>query len=102
MLYQRLYRHGRRLGVPMWSGNTPYEFATSLAERVSDLAKDRRWGGALIPAVHEVRWLTDLYVRTCYSPHHPDIADQVQAIKTWQRLHRRLWLARVWRLSEKN
>lgn len=102
ILYRRLYRHGRRLGVPMGSGNTPYEFATSLAERVSDLAKDRRWGGALIPAVHEVRWLAGLYVRTCYSPHHPDIADQVQAIKTWQRLHRRLWLARVWRLSEKN
>jgi transglutaminase-like putative cysteine protease len=102
MLYQRLYRHGRRLGVPTWSGDTPYEFAASLAGRVSDLAKDRRWGGTLIPAVREVRWLTDLYVRTCYSPHHPDIADQVQAIKTWQCLHRRLWLARVWRLSEKN
>jgi transglutaminase-like putative cysteine protease len=102
MLYRRLYRHGRWLGAPMWSGDTPYEFAASLAARVSELAKDRGWGGMLIPAVHEVRWLTDLYVRTCYSPHHPDIADQVQAIKTWQRLQRRLWLARVWRLSQKN
>jgi transglutaminase-like putative cysteine protease len=101
MLYQRLYRHGRGLGVPMWSGDTPYEFAASLAGRVSDLAKGRRWGGRLIPAVHEVRWLTDLYVRTCYSPHHPDSTDQMQAIKTWQRLYRRLWLARVWRLSQK-
>lgn len=101
MLYQRLCRHGRGLGVPMWSGDTPYEFAASLAGRVSDLAKGRRWGGTLIPAAHEVRWLTDLYVRTCYSPHHPDITDQMQAIKTWQRLYRRLWLARVWRLSQK-
>jgi transglutaminase-like putative cysteine protease len=101
VLYQRLCRHGRGLGVPMWSGDTPYEFAASLAGRVSDLAKGRRWGGTLIPAVHEVRWLTDLYVRTCYSPHHPDITDQMQAIRTWQRLYRRLWLARVWRLSQK-
>jgi transglutaminase-like putative cysteine protease len=95
-LYQRLYRHGQRLAVPVQAGDTPYEFAASLARRVADLAQARRWGPVLAPAAQEASWLTDLCVQALYSPHPPDAADQVQAIQAWRRLRWRLWLAWLW------
>jgi len=102
MLYQRLYRHGRRLAVPVRAGDTPYELAASLAGRVADLAQERHWDAVFGPAAQELCWLTDLYVRGIYSPHLPDAAVQAQAIQTWQRLHRRLWLAWVWQKGWKS
>jgi transglutaminase-like putative cysteine protease len=93
-LYQRLQHHGQRLAVPTWAGDTPYEFAVSLSERFNTLAQEKRWQTALAPANQELRWLTNLYVRTTYSAHRPHSAEQAQAIQTWQRLRKRLWL--VW------
>jgi transglutaminase-like putative cysteine protease len=93
LLYERLRRHGRRLAVPGWQGETPYEFVEALIGQVERLAQQKRWRVLLVPVSREVRWLADLYVRTSYSPHPPDAADQNRAIQTWQRLRRRLWLA---------
>jgi transglutaminase-like putative cysteine protease len=95
-LYQRLLRHGRRLAVPALVGDTPYEFAAGLAGEVAELARERRWGAALAATPQEVRRLTDLYVRGLYSPHDPNVAEQAQAIKAWQRLRWPLWLAWLW------
>ncbi len=100
-LYQRLYRHGRRLVVPTQVGDTPYEFEAGLTERVTALAQDRRWGETLAVADQEVRWLTDLYVQGLYSPHKPDAADRSQALKRWQQLRRKLWLAWIWHRTQK-
>jgi transglutaminase-like putative cysteine protease len=102
VLYQRLYRHGRRLTVPVQAGDTPHEFAASLAGRVADLAQGRRWGMVFAPAARELWWLTDLYVRELYSPYLPDAADRAQAIQTWQRLRRRLWLMWMWQKRQKS
>jgi transglutaminase-like putative cysteine protease len=93
LLYERLQNHGRRLAVPTWRGDTPYEYTESLTARVEALGQGRRWGALLRPATQEVRWLADLYVRTSYSPRPPDSSEQGQAIQTWQRLQQRLWLA---------
>lgn len=93
ILYGRLYRHGRRLVVPMRPGDTPYEFAVSLAERVARMPGEGRWSAMLAPAAQEARWLAALYVRTCYGPHSLSITDRGQALHTWRRLRRRLWLA---------
>ncbi len=93
-LYQRLRRHGQRLAVPTWTGDTPYEFAASLAERVNTLAQEKRWGMVLAPAHQEVHRLTHLYVRASYSAHRLSPTEQTQAIQTWRCLRRRLWL--VW------
>jgi transglutaminase-like putative cysteine protease len=100
-LYERLRRHGRRLAVPGRPGDTPYEFAASFIKHMADLAHDGRWGRMLTPAAQEVRWLTDLCVRSFYSPYPPGVTDQVQAIQTWQRLRRRLWLVGVWRTERR-
>ena len=96
LLYQRLYRQGRGVGVPTQAGDTPHEFGESLVEHLATLAKGKRWSAALIPAIGEAYWLTDLYVRTVYSPHSPEPSTQVRSIQTWERLRWRLWLARLW------
>jgi hypothetical protein len=95
-IYQRLVRHGRRLRVPTQAGDTPHEFATSMLERTAELARERRWNGAMIPVIQEVRWLTSLHVQTTYSPRSPDRSTQARAIQTWRQLRWRLWLAWVW------
>lgn len=96
-LYWRLYRHGRRLSVPTKPGGTPYEYITSLAGCVRELAATGTWAIVVTPLAQEARWLASLYVRTCYGRYYPDAADQRQAIRTWRRLHLRLWLALVYR-----
>jgi transglutaminase-like putative cysteine protease len=95
-LYQRLHRHGRRLALPAQAGDTPYEFAQRLTERVSELARGRhrRLQPVLAPIDEEVRRLTNLYVRTFYSPHEPSNAERTEAVQTYHQLRRRLWL--VW------
>lgn len=92
-LYGRLQRHGRRLAAPTWRGETPYEFNESLTTRIETLARGKRWAMLLNPTARELRWLTDLYVRASYSSHPPNTDDRSQAIRIWQRLQPRLWLA---------
>jgi transglutaminase-like putative cysteine protease len=92
-LYRRLLRYGRRLAVPIWAGETPYEFNDLLVGRVVEQANRWRWGRWLKPAVQETHWLTDLYVRLVYSTHPPDLDNQTHAIQVWWRLRWRLWLA---------
>ena len=98
-LYRRIYRHARWLGAFSRQGDTPYEFAASLMTRVGDLAGMPGWGTLLISSPTEIGWLTDLCVRALYSPDRPEAAEQVQAIHTWRRLRRRLWLARLFVLA---
>jgi transglutaminase-like putative cysteine protease len=103
LLYKRLYRHARRLAVPVEAGDTPYEFAEELTQRVSELARDRRLGTVSTDIDREVHWLTGLFVRGLYSQDRPLTADRSQAIRTWQRLRRKLWLAWIWhRTNYKN
>jgi hypothetical protein len=95
-LHRRLQRHGRRLAVPMREGDTPYEFATSFAEHLANLARDKYWWDiALAPAVQEAQRLVSLYVQASYTPRPPNSDDQRQAIQTWRWLRRRLWMAWV-------
>ncbi|GAB4547826.1 MAG: transglutaminaseTgpA domain-containing protein [Anaerolineae bacterium] len=93
VLYARLHSYGRRLAVPVRPGTTPYEFLASFTQRIAGVAHRRAWRAVLSPTTQQVRWLIDLYVRTCYAPQSPDISDQRRAIQTWRHLHGRLWLA---------
>jgi transglutaminase-like putative cysteine protease len=92
-LLRRLYRHGRWLGVLSRRGDTLHEFAAALVMRVKDLAEMRSWGAVLVSVPAEIDWLTDLCVRFLYSSHQPGVGEQAQAVRTWRRLRRRLWLA---------
>lgn len=93
-LYWRLQRQAhRRLSLPEWAGQTPYEFATALSVYIERLASESRWQTLLAPTPREVRSLTELYVQTSYSKRSPSDTDHRDAIKIWKRLRWRLWLA---------
>ncbi len=95
-IYARLYRHGRRLTVPLRRGDTPYELGMSLSLRVDELAQDCPWGTAFSSVTQDIRWLIDIYVRASFSLHRPGAAERIQTLAVWQRLDRRLWLAWLW------
>ncbi|MEW5959282.1 MAG: transglutaminase domain-containing protein [Chloroflexota bacterium] len=100
-LYRRLRRYGPRLEIPDRAGDTPYEFAAALTARLAGLAPTGRLAALLAPATPEVRRLTGLYVQTLFSPHPLTRAAQLEAIRTWQRLRRRFWIAWVYRLLKR-
>jgi transglutaminase-like putative cysteine protease len=94
-LYRLLRLYGRRLGVPMLDGDTPYEFAAAFGKHAA-AAGPEVFSGAVQPAVvEEASDLVDLYVRAVYAPHSPHAADRDRGIRTWRRLRRRLWAARL-------
>jgi hypothetical protein len=98
-LYRRLVRSGRRLALPPRVGDTPYEYAVSLSERLTALGGDRKKDHTH-PAIHEVHTLTKLYAWAVYSPRALTVGDQVRALALWRNLRRRLFLAglqRFWR-----
>jgi hypothetical protein len=95
-LYQRLYRHGRRLADPVTAGSTLHEFEDALVKRVIELTRERRWGDSPASISQKTRQLTDLYVQGLYSLHAPSADEQTQAIQTWRQLHRQLWIAWLW------
>lgn len=93
-VYERFHRQGRRLTTtPL--GDTPYEFARQVSERIHNLAETSYWRGLLQPASDEVDTLTSLYVRTEYSPHQPNTEDKARVLDAWRRLRGRLWLVRL-------
>jgi transglutaminase-like putative cysteine protease len=95
MLYRRLYHNGRKLAHPTNRGDTPYEFAASLKDTISNTAESNRWGDSLTPASQEIHHLTDIYSRSIYSTHTPIDNDRNRAIQTWYRLRWRLFWARL-------
>ncbi len=94
-IFRRLCSNGQYLAVPSKLGDTPYEFATSFALRISNFTYTRRFTGVISPAAKEIRLLTEWYALSAYSPHPPDADSQTQAILTWRQLRWRLWLARL-------
>jgi hypothetical protein len=94
-LYRRLYRHARWLGAGSREGDTPHEFATTLALRLKELARGHRGGQRLLSAPDEIRWLAELCARTLYSRRAPGASEQSEALQRWGRLRRRLVLARL-------
>ena len=96
-LYGRLWRYGRRLVIPIQSGDTPYEFAVSLLKWMIDRMPGMRQGGGTAFAIQDARLLVRLYVRSSYSSCPLDNSDRARAVHAWGRLRRWLWLAWVGR-----
>ncbi|MCL5996683.1 MAG: DUF3488 and transglutaminase-like domain-containing protein, partial [Chloroflexi bacterium] len=98
-LYERVHGLGKRLAVPMRAGDTPFEYAQSLQQRVRQLAPDQQRRTIVDASTRELSQLTELYVRTSYSPYMPDDIDRWQALQLWQRLRLRLWLVWLWQAA---
>lgn len=89
-LYRRLRHQCRRLAVPVREGDTPYEFAASLAGWAETRAQSRAKN--LVPGACR---LIDLYVQGLYTPRGLGAAERAEAIRIWGHLWWRLWAARV-------
>jgi hypothetical protein len=94
ILFQRLYRYGRRLDAPGPAGETPSQFAAALQTRLRAAAASRL--GWLLPGrlVDSIGALSDLYNQAIYSPRPPGEQERRQALRAWRQLGWRLWLAR--------
>lgn len=86
LIYRRLYRRGRRLGVSMSKGGTPNEFAARLSARLRQLFRLAALQSAMEA---DLRRLADLYTRSLYAPRPPNRREQREAIRLWLRLRRR-------------
>ena len=98
LLYRRLYAQGRKLTVRVRASDTPHEYSSALARRITDLAPTRARAAVTQTAARDLDRLTELYVRSSYSPYQPDAIDRHLAMQSWQRIRLRLWLAWLWRL----
>jgi hypothetical protein len=94
-IYHRLYRQGRRWGVDADSARTPHEFAAALSVRLEKLAKNERLASTIAALLTDLDWLTSLYTRLLFSPHPPTRDEHYRAVRTWKRLHQKLWRLRV-------
>ncbi|MCJ7585821.1 MAG: transglutaminase domain-containing protein, partial [Anaerolineales bacterium] len=95
IIYHRLYHQGRRWGVDADSARTPHEFAAALSVRLEKLAKNERLASTIAALLTDLDWLTELYARLLFGPHPLTLADHRQAVRTWKRLHQKLWRLRV-------
>ncbi len=101
-LYRRLEAHARRLRARVRQGDTPDEFAESVARRVKEISEEHGFTGVEVvePAADEAREVVSLYVQTWYSPDQGISPEQRRgAAWLWWRLRWRLWLAWLWRRS---
>jgi transglutaminase-like putative cysteine protease len=95
--YNRLLRWGRRLRHPLRDGQTPSEYAGSLADVVRARAEAARWqrarqaGGE---APEQIEQLADAFAEAQYSPHRSDEHRRWQIRTLWSRL--RQHLATLW------
>jgi transglutaminase-like putative cysteine protease len=97
-VYRRLYLQGqifKRTAGVVKQGDTPYEFAASLESHLINLPF-RQWQIKLMaPAGQEIETLANLYAFASYSPRPVEKEDADLAIRLWEALRLRLWLARV-------
>ncbi|MBN2005319.1 MAG: transglutaminase domain-containing protein [Anaerolineae bacterium] len=95
-LYHHLRKRAASLHVYLREGDTPYEFAESMANRLTDIAAEREVGEVLAPGSDEVRALVEGYVQTWYAPNSVGFAARRALVWVWWKLRWRLWLAWIW------
>lgn len=100
-LFSDVQRSGRRMEVGPEVGETAHEFAGRLNARLLHVAAGGRGAWALVSAPETVNWLTDIYVRSLFSPHRARGEQQTQVIARWLRLHLQLWWATLLWQGEK-
>ena len=93
-LYQRLYRHGKRLGTRARKEDTPNDFALSLRRQFASFSGRSLGYKSMRQARQEVRNLAKIYTHAQFSPQALQPEEQEQTLAIWQRLRRKLVLAR--------
>jgi hypothetical protein len=90
VIYRRIYRQGRRWGIPPDAARTPHEFSLALVSRLERITASQRMAPLVLLLREDLSDLTLLYTRLLFSPYQPERSDQLRAIRTWMRLRRGL------------
>jgi len=99
-IYRRMRRYGAILAAPIETGDTPYEFAALLGERVQELVEpgfNPAFGERTIEAI---RRITHAIVRLSYNPLGSAVPQDVPVFQQWMGLRWRLslvWMLKYWR-----
>jgi len=91
LLYQRLRRRGKWLGVAIRPSDTPDEFIASF-NRAVEQRSPIRWRAAAAIAQDCAARIGELYRRASYSPARPGAHEAHQAWSAWRALNWRVWL----------
>jgi hypothetical protein len=97
VIFRRLYRRGRSLGLPLDPSRTPHEFALALSTRLEKPTNTSKQAAAIDLLHADLDWLTGLYARLLFSEHPPNSEEKEKAIQTWHRLRRRMRKIRIFR-----
>ncbi len=84
-IYARLLAHAARLHIALHRGDTPYEVAAALSQRMAQLHGHSQDDGRALHA------FVELYVRAAFSPQRISASEAAHALALWQRLRVRLW-----------
>ena len=99
LLYQRLRRRGKWLGVALEPSDTPDEFIASFNRAVLQSA-GTRWQPAGVIAQRSAKRIGELYRRASYSSRPPDENEARQAWSAWRALSPRTgWIGLVGNLK---
>jgi hypothetical protein len=94
-LYWRLYRHGRRIGIPAQREDTPNNFATKLNRRFTLYFTKVSKRRSLRQVRRDISTMTDLFAQAQFSQVGLVDSDQQKLMGIWQRLRRPLFFARI-------
>ncbi len=98
-VYRRLKRYGILLNVPMDGGETPYEFAASLARRIPEITGSGRLTNAGVDAIAETQSIISRIVLASYKPLDTKAEALVGIVSQWRSLRwrlRLLWMMEIW------
>jgi hypothetical protein len=99
-VYRRLRRYGKLLNVPMDGGETLYEFAASLARRLSEITGPGRLAPAVAAVVSASQVIISQIVLVSYHPSHAKAEISMGMISEWRSL--RWWLRLMWIIQISN
>lgn len=91
VIFQNIYRSGRRFGFTPGSELTPYEYTARLNLRIAGLISRLGRKSINFSLFEKMQTITRIYVKSIYGPEIPDIGLQKEAIQIWRTLRWQFW-----------
>ncbi len=93
-VYRQMRRYGKSVDVVSGPEDTPYEFSTSLSQRLQRLGFRTRGPTFMSQLIHDLQSISDGIVQALYRPSVSGTERDFSVLKSWRGLRRRLWF--VW------
>ena len=92
-IYRRFYRLGRPLTGERTQGETAYEFAIRLVEKLQEIMQRSLFTKLFAKAQNDIELLTNLYYVSLFSQNQTQKNDAIRAVNIWKQLRLRLIVA---------